>query len=539
MKKTNLLDYIPFFATSNLRKNYLNRFALLALVSVTLSMCKEPDALKKDEKTTNALATKLRHDQLKKEYGKILANALFHEKGVRSLLKEEALKLFNKDYEVLYHMVKDRPVGDGKTFRQVLLEHSGNESLLAEIEREMPLLTILVPELPQNSFSAAKWDVETQLPVVGLRVWAKEGVPMLAGNGEEFYFPFDLTPGFPVVVIKDNERVTTASTPEENTFKAPNTNFFFKFTDENFNNLPGKAGSNSAARLTFSIDQKLIDARNIMDPVQGWHRDHIYYGLTPSNDKGPFSLNFKERITSFRFNYGLEAYQKIAEQSGDPKLYGAYNTNTNTAPTGAAAWTDGFFEFTVNAIVNSKATGQPAIAPKFPVRGYDLFDTEYELVFYKKCNWYEGCFGQDLYSFRLKTVTAKTYAPPSVYLINWDLDKYAPTMAVTIKEVDNAQTTTTKETSSTEFAGNIGIDGADGILKKIGLKFGISAKKVFTSERSTVTTLESDDLGETTVDFGDKVITSEGTMSFLGRFYVTREYSTGWVSFSVEPARVQ
>jgi len=52
-------------------------------------------------------------------------------------------------------------MSNGKTFRDLLLKRCGNESLFEEIEREMPLLTILVPELPKNSFSAVNWDVET------------------------------------------------------------------------------------------------------------------------------------------------------------------------------------------------------------------------------------------------------------------------------------------------------------------------------------------------------------------------------------------
>ncbi|MDQ3534896.1 MAG: hypothetical protein M3421_04640, partial [Bacteroidota bacterium] len=111
-----------------------------------------------------------------------------------------------------------------------------------------------------------------------------------------------------------------------------------------------------------------------------------------------------------------------------------------------------------------------------------------------------------------------------------------PTMIITIKEVDNSETITTKESSSTEFATNFGAEG--NIWKKLGLKFGISAKKAFASERTVVTSLGSDDLGQTTVEFGDKVIISESKL-FFTTTYRTREYSTGWTSFSLGPARVQ
>jgi hypothetical protein len=57
-----------------------------------------------------------------------------------------------------------------------------------------------------------------------------------------------------------------------------------------------------------------------------------------------------------------------------------------------------------------------------------------------------------------------------------------------------------------------------------------------------VTSLDSDELGNTIVEFGDKVIIGQGNVHPLlggGTFYQTREYSTGWVSFSIEPIRVQ
>ena len=537
MKNVDLTPKTASFAVINYYQSLFPRIFLAIILCLTLSMCKEHEDLIPPENKVKSLSSKIYHDNLKREFGKVLATVLFEEVGVRKLIREEALKKFNNDFEVLYQMVKDQPLSGGGTLHETLLEHSGNESLLKEIERELPLLTILVPELPQNSFSAETWDVETQLPVVGLRIWSEQGVPILVGNGEDFYLPFDLTPGFPVVVVKDNERVTTTDIADEFTFKAPNSNFYFRFTDGNFNNLEGTiTDNNPLARGSVSMHQKIINARNIMDPIDGWQRDHVYYGLTPGNDKGPFSLDFKEKLTSFRFNYGKEAYDKISEQSGDPEYYGIYHSNRNTPPRNGAAWTDGSFEFNVNALVNSKSTGQPAVAPKFYARGYELFDLEYQLIHWSKCKWYQGCFGKDLYVFGIKNVTAKTYLPKRVDLINWDLDKFAPTMIISIKEMDVSETITTKENSSTEFAGNFGIEGD--VWKKIGLKFGASAKKVFASERTVVSSLGSDDLGETTVEFGDKVIIREG--KFWGApLYYTREYSTGVVSFSIEPASVQ
>jgi len=283
------------------------------------------------------------------------------------------------------------------------------------------------------------------------------------------------------------------------------------------------------------MDQTIINAKNIMDPIDGWQRDHIYYGLTQTNVRGPFSLDFIESITSIKFNYGIEAYNKISEQPGDPKYNDFSNSLSSTPPSRTASWTDGYFEFSINALIYSKSSA-PATAPKFPVRGYDIFDITYEKAYGNVYDPVRAWQFNKHIGWKVKTVAPRKYNPLHVHLINWDLDKYAYTMNIAIQEVDAAQTVTTKESSSTEFAANFGAD--KGLWKKIGLQFGTSGKTVHASERTVVTSLNSDDLGNTNIDFGNKIITGQG-VGIKGTYYNTREYSTGWVSFSLEPVRVQ
>ncbi len=61
------------------------------------------------------------HDALRKEFGQMLMSAVINEVGVRELIKSEALKMFNNDYEVLYHMVKDQKVDSERTFRRSVI----------------------------------------------------------------------------------------------------------------------------------------------------------------------------------------------------------------------------------------------------------------------------------------------------------------------------------------------------------------------------------------------------------------------------------
>ncbi|MBU1820371.1 MAG: hypothetical protein KKG00_02510, partial [Bacteroidetes bacterium] len=79
---------------------------------------------------------------------------------------------------------------------------------------------------------------------------------------------------------------------------------------------------------------------------------------------------------------------------------------------------------------------------------------------------------------------------------------------------------------------NFSIDG--GVLKKIGLKLGGSLETSQTQTYQRTFTQGNDDLGSVIVNFADNIIISQNFIKYL-----TREYSTGWYSISVEPIRVQ
>lgn len=451
---------------------------------------------------------------LKKEFGKALAKALMENKEVRDFIKEQALKMFDHDYDVLYQMVKDERLSSDKTFREVLLTYFENPESLDAIEKQIPLLTIMVPELPEGSFSAYNWDTETEIPDVAIQVKSKEGIPIMLANGEEFIFPHNMIPGFSVVVVKDNERVTVKNGNNEVHKDGANAtigaygDFTYEFTDANFDNLNPK-NNDDAARVTTSIDQKVIDATNV--GVE-WHRDYIYYDLTPSNDRGPFSYEFKEHLTSFRFNTG-DGYYVISDQTGDPKI----KTGGNTT-----GWTDGYYEFRVTALVNARNTGEPTTYRKFTAKGDQLFAVEYnkiKIIF-------------SYYAYTIKAITPKTLLlGKTVPLINWDLYNYSPTISVKFEEVDETIEETYSETRNSTFATNFGIEGT---IKKIGLKFGASLQENSSQVHAIKVIRGSDDLAQDEVNFGDKVVVSK--TNFL---YSTREYSTGLVSFSVEPLKIQ
>lgn len=79
----------------------------------------------------------------------ILSKAVSNSEEVRRFLKEEALAYFDNDNDVFYPFVKDKIVaGTGsQTFRNILLSYCDSEEELEAIEKSLPLLNILIPDL--------------------------------------------------------------------------------------------------------------------------------------------------------------------------------------------------------------------------------------------------------------------------------------------------------------------------------------------------------------------------------------------------------
>lgn len=105
-----------------------------------------------------------------------LAKVLVESAPARELIKKEALKKIDYDYDVLYLMVKDEVLGDNTTLEGLLSKYL-DKDFFDLIENQISNLTIFVPELPEDSFSAELWDVKTDIPDVAIRTFDQEGIP--------------------------------------------------------------------------------------------------------------------------------------------------------------------------------------------------------------------------------------------------------------------------------------------------------------------------------------------------------------------------
>jgi len=416
-------------------------------------------------------------------------------------------------------LVKEARLGNNHTFRETLLSYFSSEADLIKIEDKLPLLTIFVPTLPEGTFSAQTWDVESQIPDVAIRLRGTNEIPIVKATGEQMILEADLIPGYPVIVVKNNERMISERQYGYQFSAATRTlkndsGLSYKFVDDIFDRyLPKKDQKFSQERVSLP-DQKIQDAYKIYKNADGWQRDYIYYGITPNNPNGQFSYDFKEYISSFTvMGDALLVYKKMAEQSGDPFI--------KSGPK-SSGWSDGFFEIRCATIIQAKNGIGPEIDSRFIAKGADFFDVKY-----KVCRRGIWPFRYDYY--QVESVKARLVLT-NMPLVNWDLESYAPTFRIDVEEADNTEIIRRTITQTNEFATNFDIQGT---ILKIGLKFGGSMKKTLTSDVEISTTLDSDPLGQVTVNFADKILLG----TFMTR-YLVREYDNDIFSICIEPRKV-
>lgn len=109
------------------------------------------------------------------------------------------------------------------------------------------------------------------------------------------------------------------------------------------------------------------------------------------------------------------------------------------------------------------------------------------------------------YIYTLSSISCNRYAL-DIPLVTWDLETNGTSWKIFVSEIDDQQTTTRSESTTTEYATNFSFNIGWGETTKKGLNFGASAKQTKTNSYSVVTQLNSDDLGTLELNFSDPVI---------------------------------
>ncbi|MCH8535608.1 MAG: hypothetical protein LAT51_11110, partial [Flavobacteriaceae bacterium] len=526
------------------------------------------------------------------DFVKAVGLALKHSEPFREVIKSEALKKFNRDYDVLYDMIKDYPInGNVETNDLGSVQYTSVSELLhifmpssrrlSEIEAKLPYLTIFVPTLPEDTFSAELWETNNQVPEVALRLFSTNDVPIFDSEYEEMYvLDSDLIPSYPVVVVKDNERVTLDPPPSSQgnndltVFSGGHntTSRTYFYLTANFDgtaygsgngggfnpdpggngggfdpNPGGNQGGNPGSGCDpgfplvqgnqHTVNDYLTDSYEVFEEYfmtqQAWQRDNLYYQLTPTNTEDFYVGDYyKEAVTHFQLSGDpYNTFDWIAnQQSGpnpDPGL-GHQNWATNNA------WTDGSFEFQIKVVDNSKSRSFENINLYFPASPYDLFEIEHETKKERRKFWHvwkTTYYRTKITGFKGMDFTSTDINDIQLRLNSWDLNNYSNVWNYHVSEFDipiQNELTTTKQRKY-----NLNLD-VEGQIKKVGLKFGAEAEDTQTTTRTQKYIDQNDELGQFDVHFGDRILLKNNCNNQLYPMI----YSHSMINLEIRPVQV-
>ena len=96
----------------------MKNFTLAILFSAILFSCSDDHELSPIKTVTEI--SKSSNIDAQKQFANLLSKAIYERKELRSFLKEEALDLFDNDYDIFYPFVKNKKIGRASCRERVL-----------------------------------------------------------------------------------------------------------------------------------------------------------------------------------------------------------------------------------------------------------------------------------------------------------------------------------------------------------------------------------------------------------------------------------
>lgn len=467
----------------------------------------------------------------KAKFAEILSKATFDRQDVRQFLKNEALKQFDKNYDVLYIKIKDSKIGD-KTFKQILDSYA-SEGELDQIEACVPTINIYLPNIPMLGLSPIDMDCEdAEIPVV---LPGKESNSLLL-NGEivENVKKGEL-PGFHTFVVNENTRVapsTKSRVSEEQ----------FVFVDPVFDNSIKSSNIQSRTEATDAarIGSRAIEAYSYFNrddnsnQSKALQRDYIYYGMTPTSTQGSLNYNVSDYLcyievepktysvfTDFREDYpgsnDPEVQQNVASKEKhdftEQELIDIF-------------WTRGQYD------IKLEIESVRGLTVKYvPVKPEEIWNFNYDRTYVHRT-----MFRHSKYTYTIDTdnfTVKRYYLPNDIVIGKWNLSNESLTRKITFIECDPGETYTFTSLFETSKTNTTKVNGSTKYgLGKWSIEGGIDNSSSTTDKvncQTSITRTNNDDLlGSVEIDFYDPVIVSNS-----GNNYILKDYYTGYIHFGI------
>ncbi|MFS2867418.1 hypothetical protein AAH025_20595 [Bacteroides fragilis] len=532
-----------------MRRKLKTKFYFLCFMLITLYSCSDEYIREYENKeeyekvTTKSLNNK---EQLLERFATILSKTIYENSDIRLFLKSEAIKQFDKNYDILYYLIKDKLV-NGKSIRDLLITYSSEEEITT-IEEHIPLLNILIPEISFFNINAENMNIDDKEIPVAI---AKKDKNILYLNGKkELELDKGEIPNFHTFVVNENNRVIIPNTITRNTSKK------IIFKSPNFDG--------STERSTRSIDceseyvgEKAIQAFSYFNKDDGsinqkaFQRDYIYYGITPNNRSGSLNRSVSEYISYLEINPKL--YFKIADQrvpnqdisNNDPYIQ-THQTEIKKRELTEdelldRMWTKGAYNIRFEIITSTNLHPQIIYIPLKPDEIWD-FNIE-------RTRRHKTMFRHTKYTYKIdpNKFTAKRIflTPTQISLGKWNLAEESIYRYVNIIEEDESIETTYSDEyevtriKTNKFNGDIKLDigigetGSDKVSAEAGAEATNSNTIRETKKVSIVRKEESDNLGSLKIYFYDPIIEKKLPTENGKQKYQIHTYSSGSISFAL------
>ena len=474
------------------------------------------------------------------EFAKVLSKVVYENQSVRELIKEEAMKEFDCNYDVLWMNIGNKTAGDA-SMNQIIAEYSSPE-FIDLIQEKIPLLNILFPEIIATNTTAYTYDPTDEiLPVI--LPGAKVNYAFYNGICIDT-IPFGEIPVCNVLVLNENKRVKLIEQTRTG-------NAHYTFVNPAFDNTSNismtRTGVSDDDNEYASLDAKYI-GQDAIDSYkyfyttdagpnsQSYQRDYIYYGVTPESPRGSFNYTISEYISYIKVDHSC--IKVIGDQTEDPQLKAYSLTKKKSAYSEEEflnkVWTNGSFCFHIFVGYSNSETSQEFVVCASPS---DLWDFQISTKRTRKA----GIGNHSRWTTTIDSIIDKPFyvVNKKISLGGWNLSNEALERHVIIEEYDEEEDTTesnsytfTKVTSnSVSTGGSYKYDENYSIDNNISSSDSKTATytKTITKKRSQT----SDALGSVTLKYNDPII-----KAYLGNgIYDIKTYSTGSFEFGLKVSR--
>ena len=531
--------------------------AFLAVCSCSKSICLDPcDKSFAEESYSESEALE--------SFAIILSQAVVDNVELRDFLKEEALKQFDRDYDVFYPFVRNHEFPSGETFEDLLLPYEQYIGHLDAIVSAVPKLTILVPDfswIDSGCFSVNTWDTTIDYLCVGFDDCAVSHSLYYDGKllGS---LPASSIPAFPVLIIKSNERMQVS----QPSTKAAEYRYYF--ADPAFDgsvlrdgtkghiegylynthmdqrrDLVSEIGDFISHDELSSISPNSVQAFNEfgVGSLTGVQRDYIFYGMTNANPNNG-ALNVFMRDMIYRFRLTPSALFYISDYENDPQM-ALFWTGRDDRPGFDEAlsrwWGNGNYEIRFQYYQDSNGGEAGYIGSNV------LSIAPGDLMFISKCystfDWNFWGNNWSSYSLSAVCVEPKWYYPGDYYnplpLVNtaWNMATSSDNIWIKVLEYDPSATESYTVTKAFKQSFSVSLSANGSFWEKCGLGVSGSYGVEHTESKSfTVTkTTGSDDLGDCDLNYVDNIIIAstehDGNSGFVLKSIGNEYFSVSYV----------